>query len=51
VQISLCREQNAVDVYHMGRKEKGCVGGKMGYIDTRVPAISWFTVQIVSSVG
>jgi len=32
VQVTCCRDEDAVGVYNTGGKEKGDVGGKKGYI-------------------
>jgi len=48
VQVTWCRDQDAVGVYNAGGKKKGGVGGKKGYIYL---SSGDFLVQLVSFVG
>jgi hypothetical protein len=48
LQLTRCRDQDAVGVYHTGGTENGGVGGKKGYIYL---SSGDFLVQVVSFVG
>jgi hypothetical protein len=48
LQVTYCRDQDAVGVYNTGGKDKGTVGGKKGYIYS---SSGDFLVQLVSFVS